>query len=261
MNRYFINLIRFTVRVTVRLNRKLPNLIESDMKLLQGKGWGATSVNLEAQSALKVLSNLGIANPIVLDLGAHIGTYSAAIFKLCPGAKIYAFEPSSFACSQLQQRFQNDPRIEIYSFAISDVGGSSTLWSDIAGSGLASLSRRKLEHFNLTFDHAEEVQLKTLDDWNLEVDIQPDLIKMDVEGHELNVLNGAKSILKSAKVVQFEFGGCNIDTKTYFQNFWYFFSQADFKIFRIGPSGLMEILRYSEHDECFLTTNYLAIRN
>lgn len=249
------------VRVAVRLDKYLPKLVESDMKLLQGKGWGADSVDFEAYSSIKILSNLGIINPIILDIGANIGTYSAEVLRLLPEAKIYAFEPSTIARSQLQTRFLNDPRIRIYPFAISDVSGSAKLWSDFAGSGLASLSRRKLDHFNLTFEHEETVQLITLDEWNLEVEIEPDLVKIDVEGHELNVLNGATSILKSAKVIQFEFGGCNIDTRTYFQDFWYFFTQYNFRIFRIEPAGPVEIQTYNEADECFLTTNYLAVRS
>lgn len=254
-------MLRFILRKLARISPKFSATIELDMKQSQGKGYGTSSVYLEAQLALTALSNLGIANPIILDIGANIGTYSQAVLKLCPGAKIYAFEPSSVARLQLQQRFISNPQVKIYPYAVSDAVGTSILWSDIAGSGLGSLSRRKLEHFGITFDHQEDIQLMTLDDWNLEVGIQPDFVKIDVKGHELKVLNGARLLLKSVKVVQFEFGGCNIDTRTYFQDFWYFFSQANFKIFRIGPSGLIEILTYSENDECFLTTNYLAIRN
>lgn len=55
---------------------------------------------------------------------------------------------------------------------------------------------------------------------------------MAVEGHELDVLAGAEEALKSVQLVQFEFGGCNIDTRTYFQDFFYFFQQHGFAIHR-----------------------------
>ena len=84
-------------------------------------------------------------------------------------------------------------------------------------------------------------------------------IKIDVEGHELDVLRGAQKIVAKTKLIQFEFGGCNIDTRTFFQDFYYFFKQADFKLFRITPKGLFQIKEYLEEDEYFATTNYLAV--
>ena len=45
-----------------------------------------------------------------------------------------------------------------------------------------------------------------------------DLLKLDVEGHELYLLS-AKKFISKISVIQFEFGGCNIDTRTYFRDF------------------------------------------
>ena len=83
---------------------------------------------------------------------------------------------------------------------------------------------------------------------------------MDVEGHELDVLKGGFKTLALAKVVQFEFGGCNIDTRTFFQDFWYLLTEAGFQIHRISEGGPIHISHYSEQEECFRTTNYLAVR-
>ncbi len=52
--------------------------------------------------------------------------------------------------------------------------------------------------------------------------VVPILVKMDVEGHELNVLNGRINTLALAQIFQFEFGGCNIDTKVFFKIFGIF---------------------------------------
>ena len=60
--------------------------------------------------------------------------------------------------------------------------------------------------------------------------------------------------------MQFEFGGCNIDSWTHFQDFYYFFRDAGFRLYRLGPKGLDLIERYSELDEAFTTTNYFAQR-
>ena len=61
------------------------------------------------------------------------------------------------------------------------------------------------------------------------------------------------------RVIQFEFGGSNIDTRTFFQDFWYFFKDRNFSIYRITPNGILPIREYTEHDEFFSTTNYIAV--
>ena len=83
-----------------------------------------------------------------------------------------------------------------------------------------------------------------------------------MEGHELDVLDGAKVMFanKAIDMVTFEFGGCNIDTRTFFQDFWYFFSKNDMAIYRILPNQrLYHITSYNESREQFDTTNYVAI--
>jgi methyltransferase, FkbM family len=104
------------------------------------------------------------------------------------------------------------------------------------------------------------VEVTTLDYWAQEQGIRPNLLKLDVEGHELSVLEGAYSMLRSVEVVQFEFGGCNIDSRTFFQDYYYLLKDQGFCIFRLGPRGLIPVKRYSEVDEAFTTTNYLALR-
>jgi len=88
-----------------------------------------------------------------------------------------------------------------------------------------------------------------------------DYIKIDIEGHELDALRGMGERVSDVKIIQFEFGGCNIDTRTYFQDFWYFFKSKNFRIYRITPAGCKLIPAYKESDEFFLTTNYIAANN
>ena len=65
-----------------------------------------------------------------------------------------------------------------------------------------------------------------------------DLLKLDVEGHELEVLRGGVRMFaqRRVKMVSFEFGGCNIDSRTYFRDFYYFFQENGLQdIFRMVP--------------------------
>ena len=143
--------------------------------------------------------------------------------------------------------------------AVGNFNGETELYYDFESSGMASLSKRRLDHFDIKFNESEVVNVTTLDSWTSLVQVIPEFMKIDVEGHELDVLKGALEIISRVKLIQFEFGGCNIDTRTYFQDFYYFFKDLDFQLYRITPNGLLQIQQYSEDDEYFGTTNYLAL--
>ena len=139
--------------------------------------------------------------------------------------------------------------------------GVSTLWTNEPGSGIASLTKRNLDHFNIEFSFAEDVAVLNLDAWISSENVPtPHILKMDVEGHELEVLRGAAELLESIHVVQFEFGECNVSSRTYFQDFFHFFESKRFDLFRLSPHGLIPIRNYREEDETFLVTNYFARR-
>lgn len=63
------------------------------------------------------------------------------------------------------------------------------------------------------------------------------------------------------RMVSFEFGGGNIDSRTFFQDFWYFFREIEpARLHRITPAGrLVPIPEYREVYEQFRTTNFVVI--
>ena len=63
---------------------------------------------------------------------------------------------------------------------------------------------------------------------------------------------------KKIDFIQFEFGGCNIDSRTYFQDFFYHL-QDNYKIYRILEDNIYELQTYKETYEIFITVNYLAV--
>ena len=225
----------------------------------QGKGWGSTTTNEEVSALISLVETIVDEEMNFFDIGANVGLYTQAILELLPKAKIFSFEPSSKAFAILSEKYSSNQKVTLINSAVGMKNGSSKLYSDESGSGMASLTKRRMEHFGMEFEFEEEISLVKLDDWCWENNVWPSIIKMDVEGHELDVLkSGSEAVLK-ADAIQFEFGGCNIDTRTFFQDFWYFFKENKFDIWRITPTGLDYIQNYSEYDECFTTTNYLAI--
>lgn len=232
-------------------------LVEKAAAAAQGKGYGAHSVDAEFRQALKLL---GRAPDLIIDIGGNVGAYSAAALKNAPGAEIHIFEPATSNVTRLRSRFAADPAVHVIESALSNDAGTATLFSDKDGSGLASLIKRDLGHFDIAFDRTECVRTMRFGDyWSDTLDSRPIAIaKMDVEGHEMDVLRGFGDALNACEVIQFEFGGCNIDSRSYLRDFWKFFEGAGFSLYRVTPFGSVPIGRYNERDEIFTTTNFLA---
>jgi FkbM family methyltransferase len=236
--------------------------IEDRVQAQVGKGWGAATTQEEALTVSRFANEKGLRNIVALDVGGNLGNWSADLFKTMPSARIIAFEPSKEAFEHLQQRFANNAFFRCENLALGKENSSATLFADKSASGLGSLTKRRVEHFGFDFEYQEKILVSTLDSW-LEEDEQglvPNILKMDVEGHEFDVLQGATETLRSIQIVQFEFGGSNIDTRTFFQDFWYFFSKLNFNLYRLTTKGPILINSYSEHDETFRPTNYYAVR-
>ncbi|OGZ71031.1 MAG: hypothetical protein A2904_01460 [Candidatus Staskawiczbacteria bacterium RIFCSPLOWO2_01_FULL_33_9] len=201
-------------------------------------------------------------NPIIFDVGANIGDYSMAVNSIFKErAQLYCFEPSKETFVILEENLKNHKNIKLYNFGFGEDNKQTVLYSDKKGSGLASLYDRKLEYHGITMDQRENVTIKRLDDFCRENNIEHiNFLKMDVEGNELNILKGAEKMIKLGTVdfIQFEFGGCNIDSRTFFKDFFDFLN-PNYKIYRILKDGIRLVDTYKEEHEVFLTINYLAI--
>jgi hypothetical protein len=117
-----------------------------------------------------------------------------------------------------------------------------------------------LKHIRIKLSHTEQVRITTVDDFCQSNGIDRiHLLKLDVEGYELKVLEGASRLLAARAIdfIQFEFGGCNIDSRTYFRDFFDMLA-PQYSVYRVVKDGLKEIISYSETLEVFTTTNYLC---
>lgn len=200
---------------------------------------------------------------IIFDVGANIGNYSKALSNLFgTKAKIFSFEPSKETFDLFLKTTMDCKNVVSNNFGFSDKEYNQVLFSNVEGSGLASVYQRKLDHFGIKMDKTEEIKLTTIDTYCTENKIERiHFLKLDIEGHELNALKGAKNMINDKKIdfIQFEFGGCNIDSRTYFQDFYYFLKD-NYTIYRILKNGIYELPTYQEAYEVFITVNYLAIK-
>jgi len=248
---------------------ELAAILERDMQNKQGKGIGGESTRNEVYSALKLYTShkkhptahLSLAPLIVFDVGANIGNYTKEVLKQHPNCVVYAFEPSISSGSKFIENYSAQANVKFEAFGFSSEVSVKTLYSDYPGSPISSLTRRNLIHFGNDLKYEERVRMETIDNYCEVHSVIPDLLKIDVEGHELDVLTGTLNVVDKISIIQFEFGGCNIDTRTFFQDFWYFFQQHNFRIYRVTKSKPILIPKYTELDEYFSTTNYIAVNN
>jgi len=206
----------------------------------------------------------------VFDVGANNGGFINMLMTNLTGQKVFihAFEPGRVAFADLQKRTSHHACLKLNNFGMGASSGELTLHYSEPGSALASLTKRRLDHFRRKAMEpetplSETVRIETVDSYCEEHGIHEiDLLKIDVEGHELDVLKGAVGMLGAGKIraLTFEFGGCDIDTRVFFQDYWYFFKQFDgARIFRLTPSGyLLPIPKYLETLEQFRVSNYLV---
>lgn len=195
--------------------------------------------------------------PIIFDVGANKGDYCKAMLdSFYNNCIIHAFEPSKETFNLFCSNVKNI-RVYAHNFGFSDKREKLILYSNMAASGLASVYQRKT---TAGLELQEEIELLTIDSFCQQENISTiNFMKIDVEGHELKVLHGSKDMLKrrAIEIIQFEFGGCNVDSRTYFHDFWQVLHN-DFVIYRILKDGLHPIINYSLLDEIFVTVNFLA---
>ena len=228
--------------------------------LQQSIGFGFDSgIKNEVNHFLKELKKFNVAKPIILDVGANIGNWSKLVNSQLMSCEIHAFEPSRETFFVLAEFAKSVPNVQIYNFACGDENTSRNLYYDEVKSGMASLSKRNLKHLNINFEKFESVEIQRLDTFLNNSAIKPDALKIDVEGHELEVLKGLGEHIYRLKVIQFEFGGTDIDSRVFFHDFWSFFEDKEFDLYRLSPRGKIRVSSFQETDEVFSFTTYFAI--
>jgi FkbM family methyltransferase len=211
-----------------------------------------------------------VTGPVIFDVGANVGDYSMTLRRFIPAATIYAFEPAKSVFQQLTATISAanaEEYVKPFNFGFSDSERTVEFYSyTVEGNEASVLSsideRLPTQVLDVKTQCSEQIQVRTIDLFCESEGIERiEFLKIDVEGHELSVLRGAERMLASGAIamIQFEFGPANIYSRTYFYNFWSLLSGA-YDTYRIVPKGLAPIDYYGEHNEIFLTTNYLALR-
>jgi FkbM family methyltransferase len=142
---------------------------------------------------------------LVLDVGAYEGYYTQRALSFYPNAKVISFEPSVENIAGFKRNLHNclgdNSRVALHEVAVSDTSGLADF--NLTSFGPAhSLEKQAKEHQrqNPNVYEVGTSQVRTISlDESIPEDAVVDILKIDVEGHELNVLRGAMSLLERSR--------------------------------------------------------------
>lgn len=153
----------------------------------------------------KVIQIVCSRDSCCIDVGAHKGEVMDIILKYAPNGIHYAFEPIPVMYESLVVKYSGVKHCNVVGIALNNEKGVASFNYVVSNPSYSGLVKRKYDRPDEK-DTTIEVETDLLDNV-LPDDYKPTLIKIDVEGGELRVLEGAKSIIAKTKpVIIFEHG-------------------------------------------------------
>jgi FkbM family methyltransferase len=153
----------------------------------------------------KILVKYCVVGSNCIDVGCHKGEILDIFLQIAPKGEHYAFEPIPSLFENLVKKYAHFKNCHIYNYAISNSDEQTSFNHVISNPAYSGIKKR-------TYDRKEEkdetitVTKKRLDDI-IPQDLKIDFIKIDVEGGDLDVMLGAKNLIKRNKtLIVFEFG-------------------------------------------------------
>jgi FkbM family methyltransferase len=222
-----------------------------------------TNGELTVQAA--AMRKAGPAPLVAIDVGANRGEWSRHLLDSCEASGtdlvLHAFEPSAYTFDLLGENLGGDASpVTLVNRALSDHEGGAVLYQVAPGAGSNSMHGTAGDKSGLT---AESIEVTTLDRYCAEVGLDHvDLVKIDAEGHDLLVLQGAADLLEGRQidVAQFEYNWRWIGARRYLKDAFDFLGPLDYRIGKVTPRGIEVYDGWHPELETFREANYLAFR-
>jgi FkbM family methyltransferase len=202
--------------------------------------------------------------PILFDVGANIGDYSATLLEHVPSARIFAFEPNPASFKTLSERFSKHASITALNVGLGRTSGDLNLYDYTSDEGSAHatlhLDVMKSVH-HCTAPKCIRVTIETLEAICRANGIDRlNFLKIDTEGNEFSVLEGARNMIAQQKIdiIQFEFNEMNVISRVFLRDFYDLL--PEYSMFRLSEHGLIGLGDYNARHEIFAFQNIVAAR-
>lgn len=225
-----------------------------------GMNYGVASGYADYSGELFIIKNIKKELRIganIFDIGANVGDWSKFVIDEYKDKdyNLYMFEPSENTFFKLTKNIKPSNNRYFHLMGFGDKHEKLMIYYDSFAQGSASIFKKNAKY-------SEEIEIDTIDNFCNNHDIKViDFLKMDVQGYELNILNGANEMIKNGniKFIQFEFDEPNIENRVFFKDFWELLHEK-YDIYHSLYNGLIKIKEYNYSLETFSCMNYLAIR-
>ncbi|MEP2373093.1 MAG: FkbM family methyltransferase [Ilumatobacter sp.] len=192
----------------------------------------------------------------VVDVGAHHGEWAALVRNAQPEAVIHCFEVTPGSARELVRATDGDDRVVVNAFGLGRIDERRTLFLNEHSSDLNSLVRHA--------DHRGTdimVEIRTGDSYVSEHALAHiDLLKIDTEGHDIEVLRGFSETLAKGAItmVQFEYNEWNIHSRVLLADFYDLLEPLGFTIGKVKPDRI-EFMPYSTAEETWVGPACVAV--
>lgn len=203
---------------------------------------------------------------LALDIGANKGEWTKLSLGINPDIVIHCFEPdlsefnylmaNKFPSNIICNNLGCGAKEEEVDFYKADKNGA-----------LNSIYKRSgLDYLGLSdWKESGRIKIINIDCYCIKHNISfIDFIKIDVEGHELEVIRGMEDLIrhKQIRVIQFEYGGAYIDARVLLKDIWQTVLKfsSDYKFFKVIKNNLIEVPCYSQIHENFQLQTWAIIR-
>lgn len=201
----------------------------------------------------------------VVDVGAAVGEWSRSLLETAEGRgrmdeiDLHAFEPYGSTFERLADALGNRD-VSLQRLAVSDQPGDATLHIERPGGRWNSLHEIPSWHTRSHSTH-ESVVKTTLDDYARQADLDRiDILKVDTEGHDLAVLNGASGLFRRRciGVAQFEYNPCWIYARHFLRDAFDLLTPLGYRLGKLTPRGVMFCPNWDQQLETFVQAQYVA---
>jgi FkbM family methyltransferase len=203
---------------------------------------------------------------VIIDCGANTGQWSVSLLSAfdqlehSSTLRLVCFEPSTYTHELLSNNLESvirpDLTITVEKLALSSQSGETALSIVHPGAGVNSLVE-----VPGTIVGAETITRTTLTNYAASNAIDHiDLLKIDAEGHDMDVMLGAMPLFidHAIKVVQFEYNWRWIYSRHFLKDAFELLRPNGYEIFKITPLGLLAMAEYKTDFETFIEGNYIA---
>ncbi|HEX2926392.1 MAG TPA: FkbM family methyltransferase [Ruminiclostridium sp.] len=211
---------------------------------------------LHIEKSIDLAQKMNLKDMDILDVGGAIGNTARLYAKSFPRSRVWVFEPMKETYQKLQAATSSFPNITLVNKAVGSTVGRTVInrANRITSSSILNIrseSNSAVFSDTLIKKGEEEIEITTLDS-TVPKDTKISILKIDVQGYELEVLKGAKETLTRTSIITLELNNHeNYQNAPKYYEIDEYLRSSNFTVYDIFPS-LKDKGRLKEWDAIYV---------